>query len=495
MISKHHNHDYGVSYPVSVGDRYYVQDLGRDFWYLLDRMGYSLKDLLSESKVIISGGVVSKGVGTLEINVTECIAYIKFEVDILNGAAGWVLPPSFTQEDIEFIRVKLPAQTNFSDNTNDNNVTTNYVKLSYNDADGTQTRARAKTAGSYNFDKTPSFVLTMDDVAPTIYEIELARFVTVAGSVPTTFDLSGRTKELPGIMQNNQTTLSTNYTIQDYESIDTYILTPSTNQKIVITLPTASANTGKRIKFIKGNSNYATCVIDGEGSEEIDQWTEVVLFKEGETVEIEGNGVGWDIVNNWKWTLKSGKINCSDWTNIRYIGFIAIVLNDSTGFEQWEVVTETGGNRGIVIYNDTAANTVFIIYTDDGSGGVAGFFTAANTLTGQTSSETDTISANTKNVDSLFQHRLGLPIIDLNINAIISSDGTDDNSWYLFTTTVAEGAAVTHGSTISGNDDNSFRIEIPSGAVGRYCLQEVLADPAINIVNQDYYYEIIINNR
>lgn len=488
MITKHLNHDYGASYPTNIGDRYYSQDLGRDFWYVIDRLGYTLKDILEESKLIISGGVVSKGAGSDEINVTECVGYIKYEVDIVDGTVAWALPPSFTQEDVEYIRVHMAAQVNFSDNVNNDNVTTNYVKLAYNDANGTQTRARAKASGSYNFDKTPSYTLTMDDVAPTAYEIELARFVTVAGSVPTTFDLSGRSKEFPGILYKTQTTITADYTILDYESYETYNVQPSSNERIIVTLPTVADHQGETKEFVYDSSNYGVFVLEGEGAEVIrnrsGSWNQVMLHNQGESIRIKSDGTYWNIVNGWNWHIESGSISVNDWTD-RNMGIIDLILNDSTGFEQWEIVLEsTSGYRGIIA--NINGNTLNIWYTDDGSGGVGGYFTNGRTITGQSSSATDTVNGNTKNVDSNVYHGLGTSIRSLRCELYWSTDGTD-NEHRRASLGLANDSG-SFGSVVGQVDTNNVSIEI--GTAGLRHLTAARVSDTLN--TDDYFYNIVL---
>ena len=173
-IDKHLNQEYSGGIPLNVGDRFYSQDMGRDFNYLQDRMGEIGKDIIGELPFIVSGGVVSKGGSADEMNITPCVGYAKHSVTIPDTFAA--LPPSTTTADIETIRVKSTQQTNLdiSGATLDGS-TLNYVKLRYDDADG-NTRARAKKAGSYNYEQTPSFTIVVDTVAPTDYDIVLLGF-------------------------------------------------------------------------------------------------------------------------------------------------------------------------------------------------------------------------------------------------------------------------------------------------------------------------------
>ena len=173
-VDKHFNQEYSGGIPLNVGDRYYSQDVGRDFNYLQDRLGEIGKDLVGDQPFIVSGGVVTKGGSADEMNITPCVGYAKYSITIPDSFAA--LPPSTTTADIETIRVESTQQTNLDISTATLDGTTlNYVKLRYDDADG-NSRTRAKKAGSYNYEQTPSFTIVVDTVAPTDYDIVLMGF-------------------------------------------------------------------------------------------------------------------------------------------------------------------------------------------------------------------------------------------------------------------------------------------------------------------------------
>lgn len=177
MISKHFNQEYdaGDGFPKNIGDRYYSQDMARDWYYMMDRIGLLAKDLIGELPLIVSGGVVSKGGSANEINITPCIGYVEFEVDVPDSYAA--IPPTDTQEDIDMIRVVSTQQTNLdiSGTATLDGSTTNYVKVNYAEADGAS-RDRAKKAGSYAYDQSPSFAIVVDTVGPTDKDIVLLAF-------------------------------------------------------------------------------------------------------------------------------------------------------------------------------------------------------------------------------------------------------------------------------------------------------------------------------
>ena len=178
--------------PNAVGDRLYAQDLFRDHYSNVDFAGRFGEKLFGDNDVILYGGVVSKGSGNT-VNITACAAVVGFDVQVPNSFAS--IPPTTKAETIKIL-VEMTAQTNFAGSPTLDNVSTNYIKLAYNEADGSS-RSRAKKAGSYVYEKTPSYTLTINTTVPAADEIELARFISVAGAVPTTFDYSGRTLQSP----------------------------------------------------------------------------------------------------------------------------------------------------------------------------------------------------------------------------------------------------------------------------------------------------------
>ena len=52
-IDKHLNQEYSGGIPLNVGDRFYSQDMGRDFNYLQDRMGEIGKDIIGALHLIV----------------------------------------------------------------------------------------------------------------------------------------------------------------------------------------------------------------------------------------------------------------------------------------------------------------------------------------------------------------------------------------------------------------------------------------------------------
>ena len=182
-ITKHFNNEFynnGTDdIPRGTGDRYYAQDLSRDYNYLLDKAGLTLKDLFSNYPLKLSGGIVTQGAGDT-LNITTGVGYAKYEVDLPDDF-GVTTPPNIIQQDIEAIRIAWTAQTNLAiPSATLDGVTANYVKVAYNDAD-LNDRVRKKAIGTYYYELTPSFTITVDSTPSTDYEVLLATFTGSGG--------------------------------------------------------------------------------------------------------------------------------------------------------------------------------------------------------------------------------------------------------------------------------------------------------------------------
>lgn len=191
-ISNHFNHDYEIvgtdTLPQNVGDRFYSQDLSRDFNYLQDRIGQIIEDQKIDLPLIISGLEVSKGTGNT-LNITSGIGYASY--DVTTTTTSWAVPPVTQTETIDAVRIVAEAQTDLTTSATLDDVTVNYVKLSYAEIE-TATRIKAKLGDTYTFIKAPSYEYTIDAVTPDDYDIVLATFVSVGNNIPETFDISLR---------------------------------------------------------------------------------------------------------------------------------------------------------------------------------------------------------------------------------------------------------------------------------------------------------------
>lgn len=70
---------------------------------------------------------------------------------------------------------------------------------------------------------------------------------------------------------------SADYTVTDTDGIGTILMTAGSSGNVTVTLPTASANTGRIINIKKVDAGTAGVVIDGEGSETIDGYASTTI--------------------------------------------------------------------------------------------------------------------------------------------------------------------------------------------------------------------------
>jgi len=189
-ILKHHNWKYdggSPDIPLAVGDKLYSQDIGRDFNYLLDRAGLTLRDMLGSFPAYLSGGVVTKGAGDT-LDITAGKGYAEFEVDLPDDF-DVVTPPTVIQQDMDAIRIEWTQQTNMAiPSATLDGGTVNYVKVAFNDAD-LNDRTRKKKAGTYYYELTPSFTITVDSTPNTDKEVLLATFTGTGGGAFTITDI------------------------------------------------------------------------------------------------------------------------------------------------------------------------------------------------------------------------------------------------------------------------------------------------------------------
>lgn len=185
-ILKHLNWKWLTTVPYALGDRYYAQDLIRDFRFLQDVVGNLAYDTFGQNiPRKISGGVVTKGAGDT-LNITLGRGWVAHSVEIPDTFAS--LPPSKMSADLTGVPVAWGAQTNLAlPLATLNGVAVNYVKVRYLESDG-NTRVRAKTLGTYAYETVTSCQFVVDTVAPTIYDLVLTTFVGTAGGAFTIAD-------------------------------------------------------------------------------------------------------------------------------------------------------------------------------------------------------------------------------------------------------------------------------------------------------------------
>ena len=177
MAIKHHNFGYaaGPTFPEAVGDRYYAQDIFRDFHFNLDDAGRKIAGAYETFPVLIKDSAIKKGTLLTDLDIPIAKGIVEYEIDVPLSYAA--LPPTVTQEDI-YVRIETAAETDFdiSGTATLDGVTVNYIKVTYTETDGAS-RTRAKKAGSYVYEKAVSYTITVSPAAPTNKDLVLGEVV------------------------------------------------------------------------------------------------------------------------------------------------------------------------------------------------------------------------------------------------------------------------------------------------------------------------------
>ena len=176
MSIQHHNTDYAGGFPTAIGDRYHAQDLFRDFWYGIAQTGEAISRITSGQNARLRGNNIVQGATVNEIDIPEQYCLARYQVTVPDNIATL---PGTTQTQSIFVpfTIDQTLAVSLATATLDGS-TVNYVKASYSEVDDpVRMRNRAELAGSYSYEKIPTGVVTIDDKAPTDFEVSLATFV------------------------------------------------------------------------------------------------------------------------------------------------------------------------------------------------------------------------------------------------------------------------------------------------------------------------------
>jgi hypothetical protein len=113
-----------------------------------------------------------------------------------------------------------------------------------------------------------------------------------------TGDFTADSDEAGDINTMGYKAVTANYTILDWENYRTYGVTTAAGA-ITLLLPTVADNIGKRVRMVKADAGAGTAILDGEGAEKIGTkgvQTTFTLYGQGDWVEVESNGVLWEVV-------------------------------------------------------------------------------------------------------------------------------------------------------------------------------------------------------
>jgi len=176
-------------------------------------------------------------------------------------------------------------------------------------------------------------------------------------------------------------------------------------------------------------------------------------------------------------TIDTGWINTNDWTN-RHLGSIYLNYDNLVGtFTVGETITEAISGYTGAVMTDSGA---ILVLKDV----VGGFFTNNRQITGGTSGATADVNGATKNIDTDFYHGLTINMSQLISEFLISTDGTDNNSFFICGMELP--AAGHSGFTRYQIDTDSYKWQ--TGGRGLVYLND--AGVAQLLDTEDWYYKI-----
>ena len=277
--------------------------------------------------------------------------------------------------------------------------------------------------------------------------------------------------------------ITASYAILDNDGYETIIATHgAATYMMTVTLPTLADNKGRCINVY--NVNTGMVKIDGENAETINGLGEYYLFADGDSISVVATTAGWRILS-YKGEINTGWINRSDWTNV-HIGTMNIPTDNDSGAALLigELITEeTSGNTARIIKVE-ASNLIVYACTGTGyftnnkrvTGGVAGGFRLVNTGT------------TTKNIDYNFYHLFGVNLYQLDCKMLLSSDGTNNNSYNPNKGGVGDTGGTVYGWDFMQVDSDEVKIQTGSGGI------EIIIDAgtAQGIDSEDIYYNAIV---
>jgi hypothetical protein len=369
MLIRHHNYKLnGSDIPEAVGDRYYAQDLERDFYNQREYASRITEDYLGlydkyDSNIVINGLTASQGAG-------HTLSWTAGRVKVthtLKTPTNWAaLPPAMTSHTIPH-NIDIPAATDQAiTGANTDGVTVNYAKMALNESE-TSSRTRAKKAGTYNSEVSESYTFTCNDTAPTSSEVAIATFTTNGAAITFTND-EPRWRKYKSV--------TATYTAKVY---DYYIKGSGTFD---VDLPAVANAKGQYLCI--DNIGTGTLTADPDGAETIEGLSDVDIYPQKKLI-LYCNGTTWDIINNFEIINSSSTatvtISDSDVYSIYYIPHTSSTglftrnlptLADNIGKEYrfknlglglTKIVSEEGSN--ILFDNDNSLTNLFLANVGD----------------------------------------------------------------------------------------------------------------------------------
>jgi hypothetical protein len=305
--------------------------------------------------------------------------------------------------------------------------------------------------------------------------VGIAKNVNIAGtSTLATLNVTGVTSAV----KISTATKTADYTVLDDDGYEQIFVNP-TGKTITITLPTASANTGRRL-IVKVTHAGGAVTVNGEGSETIDGATTFVMQSQYDFLDITCNGTTW-FINSCYAKLDTGWINTADETN-REMGSQQVTYNGASGsFTLGETITEaTSNNTGIIIAD---SGTVLTLKNVTGTG----VFTNGRQITGSTSSVTANVNGNTINQDTNVTHNFSLSLASpLEVSYYYSTDKAENTTIYMPLTIESDGAV--YNFSLFGVSTSAVKVQ--SGAQGMVWVAENGTSTPITATS--IYYKLLV---
>jgi len=189
----HHNFQFSGGVPLSAGDRYYAQDLARDFYHQQDAMGSQMLSLLGLSPG--TPALTKIGIPTVDVPLPNNVIDVPAWSGILPATVTIPLAfsglPSTTQNVTANIPVQIQASAVNVTTLGATGAGTAYkLYASYSELNG-NTRSRAKATGSYNYEVTPGVTYGVTTGAIPATAVLVATFTYNSGSSPITSIVPG----------------------------------------------------------------------------------------------------------------------------------------------------------------------------------------------------------------------------------------------------------------------------------------------------------------
>lgn len=271
--------------------------------------------------------------------------------------------------------------------------------------------------------------------------------------------------------------VTADYTVLDADGYR-QINVDSRTGNVVVTLPTAADNTDRPLRiFVTHSGGKVTA--DGEGAETINDVLEVVMQGQYNYVDLVCDGTEWWMID-FKITYDTGWIARSDWTNV-HVGTPTIDYDNLSGtFTVGELITADSGATGI-IQSDTGSAMQVKMVTGDGE------FVNDEEIVGGTSGATADVdmTASTKNTDDNLFHDFATNSSDINVRYLISTDGTENNSFE----PILMQSANTELTGVSFFQVDTDNIEIQTGSGGIRYIDSNGAPYLLD--NEDYFFKAI----